>query len=108
MEQRYRKTPNGTYVYEKIELPTVGRLVVIDDETLMGLPEYSLTNPTGAFENKTWRRNTGYRGGLPGWVVCEYVAHPTNADLLRVSVRTPVPPAALAAVAEGVLWWIPS
>ena len=106
-EQSYRRTPDGSYEYEKIMLPTIagaeGRvdIAVIDDERLMSLPEYSLTNPTGVFVNKMWRR------GPPPWHVCEYVPHPTRPDLCRTTFRLAASPEAIGLAAEGILWFLP-
>jgi hypothetical protein len=43
------------------------------------LPEYSCSNPTGAYEGKMWKRHDGSfdreflaRGGKPTWLLCWY------------------------------------
>lgn len=103
-EQRYERGPDGTFVYQKIELPTVGHgVAVIENQQLAWLLEYSTSNPTGAYPNKMWKRLDFEFGG---WLVCEYVEHPTDPTLLRTYVRRAVTPETMALVAEGVLWWL--
>ncbi len=104
MEQRYDKAPDGTYVYQKIELPTVDcDIAVIENEQLSWLLEYSASSPTGAYPNKMWKRLDFQLGG---WLICEYVDHPTNPNLLRTYVRRAATPQTMALVAQGVLWWL--
>jgi hypothetical protein len=96
-EQRYTSSPNGI-VYEKIELPTLGVVAVIDDALLESLLEYSTSNPTGAYPNKMWKRRD----------VENYVEHPTRPDLLSIRVPRAASPETVGLVAEGVLWWLPA
>jgi len=103
MEQRYARDPDGTLVYEKIELPTFGAVAVIRTAQLASLLEYSTSNPTGAYPNKMWKRLDFETGG---WLVCEYVDHPTDPNLLRTLVRRAASPETMGLVAEGVLWWL--
>lgn len=102
-EQQYTNHPNGI-VYEKIELSTVDHNVaIIDRERLQLLLEYSTSNPTGAYLNKMWKRLDFETGG---WLICEFVNHPTDPSLLRINVRRAALPETIGLVAEGVLWFI--
>lgn len=103
MEQRYAKT-GDVYVYEKIELPTVGTVTVIGDSALMALPEYSLSNPTGVFDNKMWRRANRKEPGT--WWICEYVPHPARPGWCQIAVRRAASPTVVGLVAVGVFWWL--
>lgn len=102
-EQRYEKGPDGVYVYEKIELKTIGAVAVISDDRLESLLEYSTSNPTGAYLNKMWKRRDFENDG---WRICEYVEHTVRPDLLRVRVRRAASPETIGLVAQGVLWWL--
>jgi hypothetical protein len=102
-EQQYTSGPNGI-VYEMIELETIGDVAIIDRDRLQSLLEYSTSNPTGAYPNKMWKRLDFETGG---WLICEFVDHPTNPDLLRTRVRRAALPETVALVAEGVLWFVP-
>lgn len=104
-EQQYFNGPDGI-VYERIELEEASRdVVVVDAARLRSLLEYSTTNPTGAYPNKMWKRLDFQFGG---WLICEYVDHPTNPDLLSTRVRRAASPETLGLIAEGVLWWLPT
>lgn len=111
MEQKYAKV-GDTYVYEKVELPTVRSVAVIEDAALMELPEYSCTNPTGVFDNKLWRRawhartRGGRRSEIDHWLVCEYVQHPTEPGMCQTLVRRAASPEMVALAADGVFWWL--
>lgn len=63
----------------------------ITQKALNSLPEYSLSNPTGAFPGKVWKRalNPYEAEDKRIWVICEYVKHPTDIKLLRVEYRKP-------------------
>lgn len=102
-EQRYEIDAQGYVVYEKIELPRIGDVVVIDGPRIESLLEYSTSNPTGAYPNKMWKRRNPDTGG---WLVCEYVENPTNHMLLDTRVSWAVSPLLIGEIAEGVLWWI--
>lgn len=65
--------------------PATSNILIDDTHALMtrrtfeDLPEYSATNPTGAYEGKMWRRHDGAfdreflaRGGKPVWLLCWY------------------------------------
>lgn len=102
-EQRYTSDPDGI-VYEKIKLPIVDHSVaIIDGALLESLLEYSTSNPTGAYPNKMWKRLDFKTGS---WLVCEYIDHPTDPNLLRTRVRRTALPETVGLVAEGVLWFI--
>lgn len=103
-EQQYTSTPDGI-VYEKIELPTLGAVAVIDDARLESLLEYSTSNPTGAYPNKMWKRRDVEN---EGWRVCEYVERHAGSNRLQIIVRRAASPATVGLVAEGVLWWLPA
>lgn len=92
-------------VYEKIELPTLGDIAIIERDRLQSLLEYSTSNPTGAFPNKMWKRLDFETGG---WLVCEFIDHPTNPMLLQMFVRRAALPETIGLIAEGVLWWLPA
>lgn len=54
----------------------------------LALPEYSGSNPTGAYPGKRWRRHNGVHdmafkaaGGVPRWIICEEV--PENDKIGR-------------------------
>lgn len=103
-EQQYTSGPDGI-VYEKIELPDVDRdIAIIDRERLQSLLEYSTSNPTGAYPNKMWKRLDFAAGG---WLICEYIDHPTDLGWLQIRVRRAALPETIGLVAEGVLWFIP-
>ena len=55
-----------------------------------GLPEYSLSSPTGAVAGKVWKHNLCFGADQPFWLICEYVNHPTNPELLRTDCRRPL------------------
>jgi hypothetical protein len=64
------------------------------------LPEYSMSNPTGAFPGNVWKRDLNWHrhhGADPNWIICEFVDHPTDKTLLRIEYRRPV-----VADAEGL------
>jgi hypothetical protein len=103
MEQRYAKV-GDTYVYEKIELPTVGDVAVIEDAALMELPEYSCSMPTGVFDNKLWR--CAMRGEPGAWWVREYVPHPNKPEMCQTVTRRAASPETVALAADGVFWWL--
>lgn len=103
MRQRYAKS-GDTYVYEKIELPTVGGVAVIDDAALEELLEYSSSIPTGVFVNKVWRH--AIRAEPGAWWICEYVPHPNEPDMCLIVSRRAASPAVVALAAEGVFWWL--
>jgi hypothetical protein len=103
MEQRYSRIGDAV-VYEKIELPTIGSVAVIDDARLAELLEYSSSNPTGVFDNKMWRR--AVRGEPGAWWICEFRPHPTRPDACQTIVRRAASPETVGLVAEGILWWL--
>lgn len=62
----------------------------IKQSTLDSLPEYSLSQPTGAWPGKVWKRNVRWgQGGPPEWVICEYVESPGDPNMLRTEYRQP-------------------
>jgi hypothetical protein len=85
----------------------------------MDLPEYSSSTPTGVYVNKMWRCDGRPRlrssvnwqlvdeSQPPIWLVFEYAPHPTNQNLCRIVKRVAASPETMAAIAEGVLWWLP-
>jgi hypothetical protein len=63
----------------------------VSQKALDNLPEYSLSLPTGAVAGTVWKRDIRWgRPGSPLWVICEYVDHPTDPNLLKVEHRRPV------------------
>lgn len=104
MDQQYDIVPNGTIIYRKIELPTIGSVAVIGDAALAELFEYSSSNPSGVFDNKMWRRANREEPGV--WWVCEYVPHPTKPEMCQTVIRRAASPTIVGLVAYGVFWWL--
>jgi hypothetical protein len=62
---------------------------LISQKTLDSLLEYSLSIPSGAIPGKVWKRNLGLTEP-PTWIICEYVDHSTDKNLLIVEYRQPI------------------
>ncbi len=113
-KQGYTNRSDGI-VYEKIELPTLGDVAVINRDQLQSLLDEECTSPTGEpyptkFTVKMFKfplmwKCLDFETG--GWLICEFVDHPTNPDLLRAHVRRAALPETIGLVAEGILWWLP-
>lgn len=113
MEQKYEKV-NDTYVYEKLEFPTVAGCAILSRAWFDALPEYSTSVPTGVFNNKLWKAQKGvpdkylflkFAKDSP-WILREYTAHPTNPELCKIVSRPILVEDELAAVVSAVLWWL--
>jgi hypothetical protein len=57
------------------------------------LPEYSISTPTGTAVGKVWKRDLNfYRQFGPGaiWIICEYLDHAIDPNLVTIDFRRPV------------------
>ena len=75
-------------------------IVVMSQETIDKLDDYSMTMPTGVYFGKRWKRQRrNSKGLLPGWMLCSYDFDPGDAKSAITTPRRIMTPEEFAASA---------